>query len=153
MSTNTDIITAVEILHEYDDGGRSAAGFVGDAGDCVTRAIAIAGGLDYQTVYDDLAARMAARGKPRSARNGIDPAVYKAWFAEHGWTWTACTGIGQGCRVHLRAAEIPSRGSHVMRLSKHLCAVVNGVVRDTYDPSRCGTRCVYGYWTAPGGAS
>lgn len=37
--------------------------------------------------------------------------------------------------------------------ARHLCAVVNGVVRDTYDPSRCGTRCVYGYWTAPGGAS
>jgi hypothetical protein len=34
----------------------------------------------------------------------------------------------------------------VARLSRHLCAVVDGVVHDTFDPSRDGTRCVYGYW-------
>jgi hypothetical protein len=31
----------------YDDGGRKAAGFKGRAGDCVTRAIAIAAQLPY----------------------------------------------------------------------------------------------------------
>jgi hypothetical protein len=37
----------------------------------------------------------------------------------------------------------------VVALSKHYAAVVDGVVHDLYDPSRDGTRCVYGYWTAP----
>lgn len=37
-----------------DDGGRAMAGFIGYAGDCVTRAIAIATGLPYRQVYDDL---------------------------------------------------------------------------------------------------
>lgn len=31
-------------------------------------------------------------------------------------------------------------------------AVVDGVVRDTHDPSRDGTRCVYGYWREPAAA-
>jgi hypothetical protein len=31
-------------------------------------------------------------------------------------------------------------------VSKHYCAVIDGVIHDTSDPSRDGTRCVYGYW-------
>ena len=33
-----------------------------------------------------------------------------------------------------------------MSVSKHITAVVDGVIHDTFDPSRDGTRCVYGYW-------
>lgn len=36
----------------FDDGGRAAAGFKGQTGDCVTRALAIALGRDYREVYD-----------------------------------------------------------------------------------------------------
>jgi hypothetical protein len=36
-----------------NDGGRSLY-FKGEAGDCVTRSIAIASGLDYKFVYDSL---------------------------------------------------------------------------------------------------
>lgn len=35
----------------------------------------------------------------------------------------------------------------VVSLSRHWCAVVDGTTRDLYDPSRDGTRCVYGYFT------
>jgi hypothetical protein len=59
--------------------------------------------------------------------------------------------IGRGCTVHLRAEELPT-GRLVVSLSKHVTAVVNGVIRDTYDPSRGGTRCVYGYFTKEGEA-
>ena len=54
--------------------------------------------------------------------------------------------IGRGCTVHLRAEELPT-GRLVVSLSKHVTAVVNGVIRDTHDPSHGGTRCVYGYFT------
>lgn len=129
----------------YDDGGRAQAAFVGDAGDCVTRAIAIAAGLDYRTVYDELAGRQAALGEPRSARNGVWPKAYKPYLADLGAVWTPTMSIGSGTTVHLREHELPA-GSLVVRLSKHLAAVVDGVVRDTHDPSRDGTRAVYGYW-------
>jgi hypothetical protein len=57
--------------------------------------------------------------------------------------------IGSGCQVHMRDGELPSDGPLVLSLSKHYCAVVDGVIRDTHDPSRDGTRCVYGYWQPP----
>lgn len=131
------------------DGGRAAAGFRGSAGDCVTRAITIATEGDYREVYDALAGfRHALTGKPKSAREGIPRKAYDAYLELVGWRWTPTMKIGQGCTVHLRADELPS-GRLIVRLSGHLAAVVDGVVYDTYDPRRGGTRCVYGYWQAP----
>jgi hypothetical protein len=62
-----------------------------------------------------------------------------------GWEWVACMQIGQGCKVHLIHSELP-KGRIIASVSKHLCAVIDGVVNDTYDCSRDGTRCVYGYF-------
>ena len=39
---------------EFNDGGRAAAGYKGQAGDCVVRSIAIVTGLPYQKVYNQL---------------------------------------------------------------------------------------------------
>lgn len=130
------------------DGGRAAAGFsvANDAGDCVTRAIAIATELPYGVVYDALAGIAADMGKPRTARDGVARPVYDRYLALLGWTWTPTMHVGSGCTVHLRAAELPA-GRLIVRLSKHVVAVVNGVVHDNHDPRRDGTRCVYGYWT------
>lgn len=130
---------------QQNDGGRSAAGFRGVTGDCVTRAIAIALDLPYREVYDALSDRMAAQGKSRSARNGVPRSVYEIYLREQGWKWVPTMKIGSGCTVHLRKDELPS-GRIIARLSRHLCAVVDGVIQDTYDPSREGSRCVYGYF-------
>lgn len=129
-----------------NDGGRAAAGFRGQAGDCVTRAIAIALDLPYRQVYDELAERMAESGEARSARNGIPRPIYERYLAEHGWEWVPTMKIGSGCTTHLRRGELPDDMRLIVRLSKHICAVVDGVIQDTNDPSRGGTRCVYGYF-------
>ena len=130
----------------YDDGGRIDAGFRGEAGDCVTRAVAIALELDYRQVYDELARRRGATGKSRSARQGIPRTIYEPFLSEHDWVWTPTMSIGSGCQTHLRADELPA-GRLIARLSRHISAVIDGVVHDTHDPSRGGTRCVYGYYT------
>lgn len=133
------------------DGGRAAAGFRGSTGDCVTRSIAIATGLPYRQVYDDLNARTKPNrqaGKREGARTGVFTKTFRTYLADLGWRWTPTMGFGTGCTVHLRADELPS-GILIARVSKHLCAVIDGVVYDTYDPSRDGTRCVYGYWQPP----
>ena len=136
----------------YDDGGRNAAGFSGHAGDCVVRAVAIASRLDYRVVYDTLSqgarAQRVTKGKHKaSARNGIS--VKRKWFRDYmaslGFVWIPTMGIGTGCTVHLAHAELPA-GRLVVAVSKHYTAVIDGVVHDTYDPSRDGNRCVYGYW-------
>ena len=54
--------------------------------------------------------------------------------------------IGSGTRVHLRADELPA-GRLIVRISKHMSAVIDGVVYDMFDPTRGGTRVVYGYFT------
>jgi imidazolonepropionase-like amidohydrolase len=131
-----------------DDGGRADAGYRGRAGDCVVRAVAIATGLPYQEVYDDLAAIHYTRTGTRSAREGTYPDDTRAYLASLGWEWTPTMGIGTGCTVHLREDELPA-GRIIARLSRHTTAVIDGTIHDTYDPSRDGTRCVYGYWKEP----
>lgn len=136
----------------YDDGGREAAGFKGHAGDCVVRALTIANDEDYGVVYSELhEANRAARPKGSKAKTsprdgGTSRKVYDAWLADKGWTWHPTMAVGSGCTVHLTAAELPP-GRVIVRLSKHLAAVIDGVLHDTGDCSRDGTRCVYGYWT------
>ncbi len=139
---------------QFNDGGREAAGYKGKAGDCVCRAIAIAAHLPYQEVYDRLAEGNAMQRKSkhtpkraRSARNGIN--TTRKWFKDYmlelGFEWTPTMLIGSGCKVHLKADELPS-GRLVCSVSNHQVAVIDGVINDTYDCSRDGTRCVYGYW-------
>jgi len=141
---------------QYNDGGREAAGYKGKTGDCVARAIAIAMGRDYQHVCDDIEAfaEMSERGSKRSsAAKGVYTS--KKWFREYltslGWKFVPTMSIGSGCKVHLRADELPS-GTIICSVSKHYVAVIDGVMHDIYDPSRNGTRCVYGYWIKGGAA-
>ena len=142
----------------YNDGGREAAGYKGSAGDCVCRAVAIAAQLPYQEVYNRLAEGNASQRKskrtgkqPRSARNGIY--TTRKWFKDYmrelGFVWTPTMQIGSGCQVHLKADELPS-GRLVCNVSRHQVAVIDGVINDTYDCSRKGTRCVYGHWRMNG---
>jgi hypothetical protein len=128
-----------------DDGGRAAAGHGTKASkDCVCRTIAIAAGLDYQKVYD-LLMEMA----PDHATKGVLKPATRAFLARLGWLWHPCMFIGQGCKVHLRANELPS-GRLIVSVSRHVTAVIDHVIHDTHDPSRGGSRCVYGYWTQGG---
>lgn len=132
----------------YNDGGRGRYFSAENVGDCATRAIAIATGMDYKEVYDRLGEKQKSVGKVKSARNGVTRDNYKALMRELGWKWHPTMGIGQGCTVHLRAEELPA-GRLVVQVSKHVVAVIDGTIHDTYDPSRDGSRCVYGYWTPP----
>src|SRR5271170_7150052 len=139
---------------QFTDGGRLAAGYKGKAGDCVVRAIAIATERQYQQIYDlvNSAAMHERTGKRKrgksNARTGVYRTSIKRVMKSLGWVWTPTMQIGSGCTVHLRADELPS-GRLVVSVSKHLTAVIDGVIHDTHDGSRRGTRCVYGYWQPP----
>lgn len=141
---------------EYDDGGREAAGYKGKCGDCVTRAITIATGKPYQEVYDAIAeiyqGQRLKKHRKASGRDGTRRQVYEKYLRGLGWVWTPTMGIGQGCKVHLRERDLPT-GRLIVRVSKHMCAVIDHVIRDTFDDQREGTRCVYGYWSAPKGTA
>ena len=136
----------------YTDGGRQAAGYRGSAGDCACRSIAVAAQLPYQAVYHIINAaasreRVTTRKRSRSsARGGVYGTTMRAVLKDLGWTWVPTMQIGSGCHVHLRSDELPA-GRIIVRLSKHYTCLIDGIIHDTHDPSRNGTRCVYGYWT------
>ena len=143
---------------QLNDGGRQQAGFKGGAGDCVVRSIAIAAQLPYLQVYEDLRSanqnyaelkndRLARRlnNKGASPRNGNHRNVFHDYILGLGFEWVPTMKVGAGCQVHLRPHELPA-GTLIVKVSKHLTAIVNGVIQDTHDPSRSGTRCVYGYY-------
>lgn len=135
----------------YDDGGRAAAGFKGTTGDCVCRAIAIATKMPYKEVYDLIneTAKLEKTSKRRrgksSARTGVFKNTIRKVMERLGWKWHPTMAIGKGCTVHLRKEELPS-GRLVVSVSRHEVAVIDGVVHDTYDSTRDGSRCVYGYY-------
>lgn len=138
----------------YSDGGRSRY-FKGKAGDCVCRAICNATDCDYKLVYD-LIADMAKtertgtrkRGKS-SPRNGVYKGTIRKVCSFLGLGWVPAMAIGSGCQTHLNPSELPKRA--VVSVSKHETCVRDGAILDTFDPSRDGGRCVYGWYEVPEG--
>jgi len=140
------------------DGGRAAAGYKSaTGGDCVARSIAIVTGLPYAAVYNRLAMETGNQHRSKrtgkrgyTAHEGINTGRkwFKDYMRELGFVWTPTMAIGSGCTVHLRASELPP-GRLIVSIRKHYTVVVDGVIHDTYDPARGGSRCVYGYWSKP----
>lgn len=132
----------------YNDGGRAEAGYIGDTRDCVCRAIAIAAQRPYKEVYDLINKyakneRITKRNPKRSnARTGCRKETAQKILKHYGFTWVATMHIGQGCTVHLRESELP-KGRIVCNLSGHFAAVIDGVLHDTYDCTRDGSRILF----------
>lgn len=136
----------------YSDGGREKY-FKGTTGDCVCRAICNATGKDYKEIYNLINQlskdeKITQKKKSKSsARTGVYKDTAKKIIEEHlKWKWHPTMTIGSGCKVHLKENELP-KGTLIIKLSKHLTCVKDGILYDTYDCSREGTRCVYGYWS------
>ncbi len=144
----------------FDDGGRKAAGYAGRTSDCVVRAIAIATQKPYQEIYDAMNEAGANERKTKnrrgtsSARTGVFKPTTRRYMKTLGWTWVPTMFIGRGCKVHLETGELPM-GRLIVSVSRHLTAVIDGNIHDTYDPRRnpgpgYGGRCVYGYFIKDG---
>lgn len=137
-----------------DYGGRVQAGYKSSASDCVCRAVAIATGKPYPEVYAELVALGKAeraskrQGSKSHPRTGIRKPTTRKYLASLGWRWHPTMQIGSGTTVHLRADELPM-GKLIVQVTGHVTAVIDHVIHDTHDPSRDGTRAVYGFWTAP----
>jgi hypothetical protein len=152
-----------------DDGGRRksgiarAAGRKDEVGDWVVRAIAIATGRPYREVHDALTVakvrhiyqggdggywskRYKRRGGVRvfDPDHGSNTREYGPYLKALGWSYTA-TALGQ--KLRLRADELP-RGKLIVQIRRHLVAVIDHVIHDTYDCARAGHVRVQGYWTA-----
>ena len=151
-----------------DDGGRSKSGVPGadkEVGDCVARAIAIATQRPYREVHDVLVVgqvhhartdngpygrwlRRKGRLSHFDADHGCADKVYGPYLESLGWKFTSTKELPRGKGVHLRADELPP-GRLIVHISRHLVAVIDGIIRDTGDCGGAGRVRVQGYWTAP----
>lgn len=126
----------------WNDGGRAACGFVGLAGDCVTRAISIATGVVYRDVYEQLGVLCE-----KSPRSGVRIDVANTYLAERNW------------QRHSRLDQpfdpkaLPM-GKVIVHLSKkeerssHFCTVMDRVVHDTWDASEDDDYFIHAFWTS-----
>lgn len=134
----------------YNDGGRSKY-FKGLTGDCVCRAIAIANDMDYMETYNLINeyAKKERIGKRKrgisNAKTGVYKTTIRKLLKDLGWEWVPTMTIGSGCNTHLKKDELPNE-TIIVNVSKHTVCVKNGIINDTFDCSRGGTRCVYGYY-------
>ena len=117
------------IGYQYHDGGRSEAGYRGEANDCVARALSIMTGESYQQVYLELARANKASGKARSARNPIRNEVWQPVYESYGLR-----------KVKLPPGKRPTyseayerHGDCIVKTTKHVAAIVDGHLRDTFD--------------------
>ena len=121
---------------KYNNGGSKFK----NRNDCVVRAISIATNQDYIKILNEFKLLM---DKP--PYKGVPKKITKKYLKDIGWKWQPTMSIGSGCKVHLKENELPD-GIIICKLSKHITTIIDGVINDTYDPSRDGNRCVYGYW-------
>jgi len=126
---------------QFNDGGRKEAGYKGSVGDCVTRALVIANDLDYKTTYRRLSQEMLLVGRDKTARNGIAPSVTTKALMDLGWKKVAIQG-----KKRFRADNLPKRKKVIVRLHRHLCVVIDGVIQDTWDSSKNGDALIQEIW-------
>lgn len=114
------------------DGGRSQSKRSAQKNDCTVRALAIARGLPYDEAYDIL------KDAGRKCSRGFD---FVRWIATQPWATKIAFPAAKGQR-RMTPAQFcidHPRGTFILRVSKHVFAVVDGVVHDTFEnrPDRC----------------
>jgi Protein of unknown function (DUF2786) len=123
----------------YNDGGKAASKH-DEVNDCACRAIAIATERPYHEIWDVFRVLLETEGPRR--RSGVDEKVQDKVMESLGWVWVNTT------RKHLREDDLPP-GRLVVCIEGHSVAVVNGIIHDTWNPSRKKNGkppYVYGYY-------
>ena len=133
------------IDYQYDDGGREAAGYRGRTGDCVVRAIAVCARQDYRAVYLTMAEHMkrngyAASGNAYAIRERTRRAPRRKGQITVRRVQDHVLELYGFRKVRLPAGARPTFteahrrfGDCIVGTTKHVAAVVDGALRDTFD--------------------
>lgn len=131
------------IGYVFDDGGRKKAGYKGRTTDCIVRAIAIATQLPYEEVYKRIAdmrykwgysrtgkgGRLPVRPMPQGFRRPKKETRMKRYMKAFGFQ-----------KVRLPRGPKPTYteaykkyGNCIVKTTKHICALREGALHDTFD--------------------
>lgn len=117
--------------YNYNDGGRRASHNSGGVSDCVTRALSIVSHCGYDIAKAYLA--------PLMTPEGVD--VFAPDFAK----LMDAAGLVYVPTLPrtFRVSQLPEVGNYIAHTSRHVSAVVDGVIQDTFDTR---DELVQGYW-------
>ena len=127
-----------QMKFQENDGGRSEAGLEPTHGACAVRAIAIATGLPYQQVWDELYAA-CKKDNPQHQGTAVPEPPLRKYMDSMGWHW-------QELGLSLSLDQLPQEGTFVAMIPGHLATVIDGVFHDTLDKSDEGRAKMYGYF-------
>jgi hypothetical protein len=109
-------------------------------GDCVTRAIVMATGLDYQEVWDELTRRKKGPSNKRgTASSGMPHDISREYLNELGWTYVS---FHHGEKFTYE--NLPEEC--IVDLPGHYTYVKRGIVYDAYDCRGKRRRKLEGYY-------
>ena len=131
-------VRSLEYFWVNSDGGRSISKRPAQKNDCTVRALAIARNLPYDDAYDIL------KEAGRKCSRGFD---FVGWMSEQSWATKLAFPAVKGQRRMSPAQfcrDYPI-GHYILRVSKHVIAVKDGVIFDTFENRP--DRCVYSAWS------
>ena len=104
--------------------------------DCVIRAFAIAADITWQESFDILSQIAREDYNVPNAKG-----VYEKVFAQRGYkVVTLKAKAGEKRKTAEEFAKSNPKGRYILSLASHLCAVVDGKIRDGWN---CGHKCIY----------
>jgi hypothetical protein len=138
-------MTDAPLKTEYDDGGRKAAEFEGETGDCLVRAIAIVtrdpwasydhidAGDRYRKIYEMVNRFGLSQGIKDAARVGLPEYLGHQLLTSGKFFNWRCVKLRRN--AHLARGDLPNEPLMIASSKGHWCAVVARVILDTQDPT------------------
>jgi len=131
------------VEYKYDDGGRDdyfETKYKKDrTNDCVIRAIAIATGRDYLTIWKELFSLSTKMGFMPN-----DQKCYEEYLELLGWVKNKPLRKINGKKYQVKKLPINKNKSYIFQTTRHLTAIIDGEHRDIWD---CGNWCANSYYT------
>ncbi|WP_206035964.1 DUF2786 domain-containing protein [Crateriforma spongiae] len=125
----------------WDDGGRASSGFVGIAGDCVTRSIAIATGWSYGRVYREL-----FDANQSSPRDGVPIYLAEPYLKRAGWKRLLAHDVPWD-ELPQGVVIVDSQNRRTGK-GRHWTTVIDHTVYDTWNPVDDEYQ-ILAFWTPP----
>ena len=120
---------------KFNDGGRKAAGYTTEVDDCALRSIAIALDKNYQQLNQELTIL-----NRKEVFSGCSISTVQFYLQKANWTYKKTP------HTYLRRPFLPDNKTIILKLSKHITVLQNGLILDISNPADGGLRKVHGYW-------
>jgi hypothetical protein len=128
----------LEYLWSFSDAGRTSSKRPRQINDCTVRALALTCSLPYDDAYDIL--KVAGRKSSRGFQ-------FSSWLNAQVWAERISFPAVKGKRRMNPASFVQQfpKGRYICQVAKHVFAVVDGLVIDSFESRP--DRCIYSAWT------